>query len=88
MVKSFLNKLESQMPGIKYSIVSQGRDLSDLIQEDIDWEQEDEIQRCERCGEPCSGGVCRKCQLLVDIKKAADESQDHEFEYEEEKNPV
>ena len=88
MVKSFLNKLESQMPGIKYSIVSQGRDLSDMIQDDIDWDEEDSIQRCERCGEPCSGGVCRKCQLLTDIKKAADESEDHDFEYEEEKETI
>ncbi len=72
MVKSFLNKLESEMPGIKYSIVSQGREISDLVEDNMDWDEMDEIQECERCGEPCSGGICRKCQLLDEIKKAAD----------------
>ena len=71
MVKSFLNKLESEMPGIKYSIVSQGREISDMVEDNIDWDEESDIQECEKCGEPCSGGVCRKCQLLDEIKKAA-----------------
>jgi uncharacterized protein (TIGR00269 family) len=72
MVKSFLNKLESEMPGIKHSIVSQGREISDMVEDNMDWDEMGEIQECERCGEPCSGGVCRKCQLLDEIKKAAD----------------
>lgn len=81
MVKSFLNKLESQMPGIKYSIVSQGREISDLVEENMDWDSdENQIQECERCGEPCSGGLCRKCQLLDEIKVAADSSDEHDFE--------
>jgi uncharacterized protein (TIGR00269 family) len=74
MVKSFLNKLESEMPGIKYSIVSQGREISDMVEDSMDWdEREDEIKECNECGEPCSGDVCRKCQLLDEIKKAAAE---------------
>ena len=74
MVKSFLNKLESEMPGIKYSIVSQGREISDMVEENIEWEDEEhDIQECNKCGEPCSGDVCRKCQLLDEIKKAAKE---------------
>lgn len=69
MVKSFLNKLEQQMPGTKNKIVSHGRELSDIVDESIDWENNvDEIQECERCGEPCSNDVCRKCQLLEDIR--------------------
>lgn len=82
MVKSFLNKLEAQMPGIKHSVVSQGRELSELVGENYDFE-DSEIGECERCGEPCSGEVCRKCQLLDDIKVAADRSEDHPYEIEE-----
>ena len=83
MVKSFLNKLESQMPGIKYSIVSQGREISDLVEGNIDWDDSDnQIKECEQCGEPCSGGLCRKCQLTEEIKIAADKSEGHEFELE------
>jgi len=83
MVKSFLNKLESEMPGIKYSIVSQGREISNIVEDEIDYEDEDnQIQECEECGEPCSSDVCRKCQLLVEIKDAASESEEHDFEKE------
>ena len=80
MVKSFLNKLESEMPGTKYSIVSHGRKISNYVEDEIDYDDEDnQIQECERCGEPCSSKICRKCELLVDIKKAADQSKDHDF---------
>lgn len=80
MVKSFLNKLESQMPGIKYSIVSHGREMSDLVEDDIDYDDEDnQIKTCKYCGEPCSSEVCRKCQLLDEIKTMADESEEHEY---------
>ena len=67
MVKSFLNRLESEMPGIKYSIVSQGREISDLVEENVEWDDMDEINECSECGEPCSGEVCRKCQLLGEL---------------------
>ncbi|MFB6213158.1 MAG: TIGR00269 family protein [Candidatus Nanohaloarchaea archaeon] len=82
MVKSFLNKLESQMPGIKHSIVSQGHDLSTLVEGEFEFD-DSEIQECERCGEPCSSDICRKCQLLEDIKHAADESVEHDYELED-----
>lgn len=84
MVKSFLNKMESEMPGIKYSIVSHGRDMSELVRESMDFEsEENQLNECSKCGEPCSQEVCRKCQLLEDIKKAADESEDHDYRLEE-----
>ena len=84
MVKSFLNKMESEMPGIKYSIVSHGRDMSELVRESMDFKsEENQLNECSECGEPCSQEVCRKCQLLEDIKKAADESEDHDYRLEE-----
>ncbi len=74
MVKSFLNKLESQMPGIKHSIVSQGRDISTLVAENMEFnEKENQLRECERCGEPCSSKVCRKCQLLEEVEKAKED---------------
>lgn len=78
MVKSFLNKLEQQMPGTKHSIVSQGRDIAELVAENMEF-SDSEIQECDRCGEPCSSEICRKCQLLEDIKKSATESEAHEY---------
>ncbi len=81
LVKSFINRLESEMPGIKYSIVSQGREISDLVEDNIDWDDKDnQIEECDKCGEPCSGNLCRKCQLLDEIKVAADSSEKHSFE--------
>lgn len=80
MVKSFLNKLESEMPGTKHRIVSQGRRLSDIVEGEIEVKEENELRECKRCGEPCSSEICRKCELMEDIKKAAKESEDHEYE--------
>ncbi|MFB6208022.1 MAG: TIGR00269 family protein, partial [Candidatus Nanohaloarchaea archaeon] len=80
MVKSFLNRLEEEMPGVKYQIVANGRRISDLVEENIDYsEEENELNECERCGEPCSSRLCRKCQLLEEIKLAADESDEHDY---------
>ncbi|MBC5793026.1 MAG: TIGR00269 family protein [Nanohaloarchaea archaeon] len=71
IMKSFLNRLESEMPGIKHSIVSQGRELSDIVNENKDFDsEENQLRECERCGEPCSSKVCRKCQLLEEVEKA------------------
>lgn len=83
MVKSFLNRLETEMPGIKFSIVSNGRKMSDLVRENMDFSsEENELKECSRCGEPCSSEVCRKCQLLDEIKIAASESENHDFKLE------
>ena len=80
MVKSFLNKLESEMPGVKNQIVSHGREISDMVEDEIDYDSdENHIQECEKCGEPCSSDICRKCQLIEEIKVAADRSEDHDF---------
>ena len=73
MVKSFLNKLEETMPGTKNKIVAQGHRLSGMVEENYEFEDE-ELMECERCGEPCSNEVCRKCQLLEDIRTSADQS--------------
>lgn len=69
MVKSFLNKLEQEMPGSKNKIVSQGHRLSELVEENYEFDCS-ELQECERCGEPCSNEVCRKCELLEDIRSS------------------
>jgi len=79
MVKSFLNKLESQMPGTKHSIVSQGRRLSDMVEGEIEVDEENELRECEECGEPCSSDICRKCELMENIKEAADRSKEHSY---------
>ncbi len=81
MVKSFLNRLESEMPGTKYSIVSQGRRLSGLVEEEYDFDKE-QLKECSRCGEPCSSEVCRKCRLLEDIKESAEASEEHDYSME------
>jgi len=81
MVKSFLNKLEAQMPGTKHAIVSQGKRLSEIVDENIEWDsKENELRECQKCGEPCSSKICRKCQLLKDIKKSAAESDQHNYQ--------
>lgn len=69
MVKSFLNKLEEEMPGTKNKIVSHGREMSEIVRESEESAEREEIRECERCGEPCSSKICRKCQLLEEIDR-------------------
>jgi uncharacterized protein (TIGR00269 family) len=71
MAKKFLNKLEEESPGTKHKIVSYGREISGLIADNVDFDQ-GELRECQRCGEPCSNEICRKCQLLDELKGAAE----------------
>ncbi|MFB6181261.1 MAG: TIGR00269 family protein [Candidatus Nanohalobium sp.] len=66
-VKKFLNDLEEEMPGIKDQVVANGREISDLVEDEYSFEDSD-LSPCEKCGEPSSNEVCRKCQLLEELQ--------------------
>ncbi|ABK14366.1 MAG: TIGR00269 family protein [Methanothrix sp.] len=58
-VKNILNEIEARHPGTKYSIL-RGFDKIRELAPDIHVD----LHRCERCGEPAGGSVCKTCQLL------------------------
>jgi len=54
--------LEKARPGVEFSIVKSG----DWIRAHaIECNARGELRKCERCGEACSGEVCRVCQYLA-----------------------
>ncbi len=68
-VKKFLNEMQSKMPGVKFSLVSQGH----RIAEDLDLQQEKpDLTPCRICGEPSSEEVCRKCQYIKQFREEDD----------------
>jgi uncharacterized protein (TIGR00269 family) len=70
VVKSFrwrvgeeLNALEREQPGTKKNIVNE------FIIRHYDPSPVDEIQQtCTNCGSPCSGKLCRACEITADAK--------------------
>lgn len=65
-VRSWLNSLEKEHAGIKFSILRGYRKLLPFLRE----LGNREIRRCERCGSAASGVVCKACQLLEEINTA------------------
>jgi uncharacterized protein (TIGR00269 family) len=63
-VRDWLNALEKEHAGIKFSVLGGYRKMQPYLQELASRE----IKRCERCGSAASGVVCKACQLLEEIK--------------------
>ena len=60
-LKFTLARWERDNPNIKYSLVSFGDSLANLMSEKA---VEVPLRRCKYCGEPTSGDVCRVCELM------------------------
>jgi len=61
-VRDFLNDLESESPGMKFSTLNTFYRLLPSVREIV--KQGDfEIVRCAKCGEPSSQQVCKTCEL-------------------------
>jgi len=61
-VREFLNRLEDENPGVKFSVIK-------------GWEKivmgvkvKGGVKTCHSCGEPSAGDRCRACQLMEEIK--------------------
>ncbi len=60
-VRDFINKLEENHPTTKFRILR----MFDEMNPHLPSESKDfELERCEICGEPATGGLCRACELL------------------------
>jgi uncharacterized protein (TIGR00269 family) len=58
-----LNEFEKKHPSVKYNVVRFQQQMAKSIPK-----QKEEINLCERCGEPASGKVCKLCQILRKLK--------------------
>jgi len=61
-VRDFLNDLESESPGTKFSVLNTFIRLLPYVREIVK-KGGVEIARCEKCGEPSSQKVCKTCEL-------------------------
>ncbi|MEM5871543.1 MAG: TIGR00269 family protein, partial [Candidatus Aenigmatarchaeota archaeon] len=61
-VRDFLNDLESECPGTKFSILNTFERLLPCVKEIVK-KRDFEIKPCEICGEPTSQKICKACEL-------------------------
>ncbi len=61
-VRDFINELESESPGTKFSILNTFHRLLPQVRELVK-QANVELVRCERCGEPSSQKICKTCEL-------------------------
>ena len=60
-IRGMLNDLEERHPGTKYSLMGAFYKINESLKESY---VQGELNRCERCGEPCIGNLCQSCKLL------------------------
>jgi uncharacterized protein (TIGR00269 family) len=61
-VRDFLNELEAESPGTKFSVLNTFAKLLPSVRELVK-SGGIELVRCERCGEPSSQRICKTCEL-------------------------
>ncbi len=63
-VRDFLNGVESRHPGTKLSFLRTFDSMLPILRKTALDSGPKALMECEVCGEPCSGGVCKVCELL------------------------
>lgn len=69
--RDLLHDLEDRTPGTRHRLVAAGDRIRDVLREAL---PEADLDACPNCGEPTSGGVCRACTLLADLRERAQEA--------------
>lgn len=62
-IKDFLNKTESQHPGIKENVMNSFKQILDVPS------TRTFLNECEKCGEPTSGKICKACEIKSTISE-------------------
>lgn len=63
--KEFLNKTESKYPGTKMNMMESFKKMILNIKR-----SNNHINQCIKCGEPCSGQICKACEITDIIKNS------------------
>ena len=63
-VRASLNNLEAKFPGTKYSILSSGDKLVEILKKERVFGKP---KRCKICGEPSAGEICQRCQFMMEL---------------------
>jgi uncharacterized protein (TIGR00269 family) len=69
-VRDWINALEKDHPGIKFSIMAGSRKMRPILRGGVG----KELRKCSKCGSPTSGSVCKVCLLLEEINLKGNET--------------
>ena len=64
-IRNFINELEKDNPGIRFSILRGYEKILPIIRE----YPRAKLKRCKLCGEPTSQEICKACKMLNEIVK-------------------
>ena len=67
-VRDLLNDFEQKHPGTKYAIIASFMEILPTLKEKYAQES-GKINHCPKCEEPTSGIICKRCQLVAQIKE-------------------
>ncbi len=71
-IRDFINNLEQDQPGVKYSIIRGWEKLAKTSRP-----EKTQMQKCNVCNQPTSRKICRACELTEEIKiKRGDTTKD------------
>ncbi|WP_157666130.1 TIGR00269 family protein [Methanopyrus sp. KOL6] len=59
--REILDEMEERIPDVKFGLVRALDRAGPVLAEEF---LEDRLGRCERCGEPAAGDICKACELL------------------------
>ena len=64
-IRKAIGEIEEKHPGSKFQILKSTDHLIKLLRDNIDFGV---IGKCDKCGDPCSGGICNFCRIEKNIK--------------------
>lgn len=67
-VRDMLNEAESKYPGIKRGIIHSFLEVLPRLKEEQ--KKVSKMHFCYNCGEPCTGNICKACQIMESLKAA------------------
>lgn len=60
-VRDLINKFENKYPGTKNSMIKSFLENLPLLKKK--YKTKEEIKHCKKCEEPCSGNICKACEI-------------------------
>lgn len=64
-VETILDNFEKEHPGVKYSVVNSFLEILPGLKK---FYKKDLINFCGNCGEPCSGKICKVCEIIKKLR--------------------
>ncbi len=67
-VRDMLNEAESKYPGVKRGVINSFLEVLPQLKEEQ--KKISTMHFCYNCGEPCTGNICKACQIMESLKAA------------------